>query len=131
MLVVSGVFKMTVKVGEEKFRLDWLKWLFILLFVIVAVIGNSYYGSQPILYRVLALVGIGILTLWLSVNTAKGNAVWVIIKESQVEVRKVVWPTRQETNQMTLIVVILVLVMAIILWGLDSLLGWLASLIIG
>lgn len=122
---------MTVKVGEEKFRFDWLKWLFVLLLVVVGVVGNSYYGSQPILYRVLALVGIGIFGLWVSINTAKGNSLWVILKEAQVEVRKVVWPTRQETNQMTLIVVILVLLMAVILWGLDSLLGWLVSLIIG
>jgi preprotein translocase subunit SecE len=53
------------------------------------------------------------------------------MKEAQVEVRRVVWPTRQEVNQTTLVVVAVVLVMAVILWGLDSLLGWLASLIIG
>ncbi|TIR54961.1 MAG: preprotein translocase subunit SecE, partial [Mesorhizobium sp.] len=47
------------------------------------------------------------------------------------EIRKVVWPTRQETTQTTLIVVAVVLVMALLLWGLDSLLGWLVSLIVG
>ena len=121
----------TVKTGEEGFRLDWLKWLLILLLIAGGIVGNSYYDSQPILYRVLALVALGVLSLWLSINTAKGNALWVIIKEAQTEVRKVVWPTRQETNQMTLIVVALVLLTAVILWGLDSLLGWLASLVIG
>ena len=105
--------------------------LFILLLIVGGVFGNSYYGDQPVLYRVLALVAIGIFGLWVSINTTKGNSFWVVIKEAQTEVRKVVWPTRQETNQMTLIVVILVLLTAVILWGLDSLLGWLASLIIG
>ena len=47
------------------------------------------------------------------------------------EIRKVVWPTRQETTQTTLIVVAVVLVMALLLWGLDSLLGWLVSMIVG
>jgi preprotein translocase subunit SecE len=55
----------------------------------------------------------------------------VLAKEARVEIRKVVWPTRQETTQTTLIVVAVVLVMALVLWGLDSLLGWLISLIVG
>ena len=122
---------MALKVENENFRLDWLKWLLVLALVTGGVIANSYYFDQPILYRVLALVAIGILSFWISINTAKGNSLWVVVKEAQVEVRKVVWPTRQETNQMTLIVVALVLLTALILWGLDSLLGWLASLIIG
>ena len=46
---------MTVKVVEQKFRLDWLKWLFVLLLVIAGVAGNSYYDGQPILYRVLCI----------------------------------------------------------------------------
>ena len=53
------------------------------------------------------------------------------MKEARIEIRKVVWPTRQETTQTTLIVVAVVLVMALLLWGLDSLLGWLVSLIVG
>ena len=122
---------MAVKVESENFRLDWLKWLLVLALGAGGVIANSYYVDQPMLYRVLALVAIGILSFWISINTAKGNSLWVVIKEAQTEVRKVVWPTRQETNQMTLIVVALVLLTALILWGLDSFLGWLASLIIG
>jgi preprotein translocase subunit SecE len=122
---------MALKVESENFRLDWLKWSLVLALVIGGVFANSYYSDQPILYRVLAMVSIGLFGLWISINTAKGNSLWVIIKESQVELRKVVWPTRQETNQMTLVVVVLVLLTAIILWGLDSLLGWLVSLIIG
>ncbi|MFO6237257.1 preprotein translocase subunit SecE, partial [Pseudomonas aeruginosa] len=50
---------------------------------------------------------------------------------ARVEIRKVVWPSRQETTQTTLIVVAVVLVMALLLWGLDSLLGWLVSMIVG
>jgi preprotein translocase subunit SecE len=122
---------MTLKSEKVRSRFDWLKWLLVLFLVIGGVAANSYYVDQPILYRVLALVALGILALWVSINTVMGNSLWIVIKEAQVEVRKVVWPTRQETNQMTLIVIALVLLTAVILWGLDSLLGWLASLIIG
>ena len=62
---------------------------------------------------------------------AKGQAFFALAKEARAEIRKVVWPTRQETTQTTLIVVAVVLVMALLLWGLDTLLGWLVSMIVG
>jgi preprotein translocase subunit SecE len=48
-----------------------------------------------------------------------------------IELRKVVWPTRQETNQTTLIVVAVVIFMSLVLWALDTVLGFFASKIIG
>ena len=116
---------------EQEFRLDGLKWLLVTALVAAGVVGNAYYSDMALLYRVLALVVIIGVAVVVAVNTAKGHAFWALMKEAQVEVRRVVWPTRQEVNQTTLIVVAVVLVMALILWGLDSLLGWLASLIIG
>ena len=53
------------------------------------------------------------------------------IKDSRTEIRKVVWPTRQETVQTTFIVVVFVLLVALVLWALDSFFAWLASLAIG
>ena len=53
------------------------------------------------------------------------------IQQVRSEVSKVVWPTRQETTQTTLIVFVFVIITGLILWGLDSVLGWLASLILG
>ena len=53
------------------------------------------------------------------------------IQQVRAEVSKVVWPTRQETVQTTLIVLLFVVAVALLLWGLDSLLGWLVSLVIG
>jgi len=84
-----------------------------------------------LLYRVLALVVMAAVALFVTANTAKGFSFWSLLREAAVEVRKVVWPTRQETNQTTLIVVAVVIVMGFILWLLDTFLGWLASLIIG
>ena len=59
------------------------------------------------------------------------KAAWDLAKEARVEIRKVVWPSREETTQTTLIVVAVVIFVALILWGLDSGLSWLIKGIIG
>jgi preprotein translocase subunit SecE len=122
---------MSTKVDAKEFRLDGLKWLLVVLLVAVGVIGNSYFSEISVLYRVLALLVGGALAAYIAVNTAKGSAFWGLMRDAQVEFRRVVWPTRQEVNQTTMIVVAVVIVMSIILWLLDTFLGWLASLIIG
>ncbi|HXR02661.1 MAG TPA: preprotein translocase subunit SecE [Pseudomonas sp.] len=122
---------MNPKAEAPDSRFDLVKWLVVVLLVVVGVVGNQYYSAQPILYRVLALLVIAAVAAYVALQTGKGKAFFVLAKEARVEIRKVVWPTRQETTQTTLIVVAVVLVMALLLWGLDSLLGWLVSLIVG
>ncbi|MDR7026638.1 preprotein translocase subunit SecE [Pseudomonas peli] len=122
---------MNVKAEAKDSRFDLLKWLVVATLVIAGVVGNQYFSAEPILYRVLALLVVAALAGVIALQTSKGQAFWVLAKEARVEIRKVVWPTRQETTQTTLIVVAVVLVMALLLWGLDSLLGWLVSLIVG
>ncbi len=123
---------MSAKIETAEFRLDGLKWLVVVALVLGGAFANSYYSAEfPVLYRVLALVALGVVACAVAVNTAKGHSFWGLLKASQVEIRKVVWPTRQEQIQTTLLVVVVVLIAAIILWGLDSLFGYIASLIIG
>jgi len=122
---------MNAKVQPKEFRLDGLKWLSVVLLVAAGVVGNSFYSDVAVLYRVLVLVAMGAAAIFIAVNTAKGSSLWELLNEARAEFRRVVWPTRQEVNQTTLIVVAVVIVMSIILWALDSLLGWVASLIIG
>jgi preprotein translocase subunit SecE len=98
--------------------------------VAVAVVGNSYFADESLLYRVLGILVLAAGAGMLALQTAKGAAFWALVKGSRTEIRKVVWPTRQETVQTTMIVVGFVLLVAVILWGLDSLLGWLVSLAI-
>ncbi|MCR9107220.1 MAG: preprotein translocase subunit SecE [Gammaproteobacteria bacterium] len=111
-------------------RFDTIKWLIVFALVAVAVVGNSYYSDQSLLYRVLGIVALAILAALVALQTAKGAAFWLLIKGSRTEIRKVVWPTRQETVQTTMIVVVFVVIVALMLWGLDSFLGWLVSLAI-
>lgn len=112
-------------------RLDPLKWGVVVVVVAAGVVGNSYYGEESLLYRVLALLALAAVAGWVASTTERGNAFWQLVKGSRTEIRKVVWPTRQETTQTTLIVVVFVFIMALILWGIDSLLGWLVGMVIG
>ena len=112
-------------------RFDGMKWLVVAALVAVAVVGNSYFANESLLYRVLGIVALAAAAGFVAMQTAKGASFWSLVKGSRTEIRKVVWPTRQETVQTTMIVVAFVLVVALILWGLDSFLGWLVSLAIG
>ena len=83
------------------------------------------------LFRVIGLlVGVGI-SVAIALQTVKGKEIWGYFRDAQIEVRKVVWPTRQETIQTTLIVIVMVILVAIILWLLDMFLGWSIGLIMG
>jgi preprotein translocase subunit SecE len=112
-------------------RFDGLKWVVVFALLAVAVVGNSYFADQSLLYRVLGIVALAAMAGLVALQTAKGAAFWSLIKGSRTEIRKVVWPTRQETVQTTMIVVIFVVLVALLLWALDSFLGWLVSLAIG
>ncbi len=111
--------------------LDWFMWLVVSAIVIGGVIGNWYFQDQSVLYRSLALVGLAVVAGFIGLQTERGKAVWSLMREARVEIRRVVWPTRQETTQTTFIVVLLVLIFSLILWGLDSLLSWIVSSVIG
>ena len=115
---------MNSKVEPVTNTLDTLK-LVVAVFIVGTAVGAFYYfAEQPLLFRVLGiLVGIVIAT-FIAYQTDKGQQVWSFFQGAQIEVRKVVWPTRQETVQTTLIVILMVIFVAILLWLLDMFLGW-------
>ena len=122
---------MNAKTEDKASRFDLIKWLLVVALVAVGVVGNQVFSGESILYRVLALLVLAVVAGLVALQTVKGRAFFALLKDARVEIRKVVWPTRQETTNTTLIVVAVVLVMSLILWGVDSLLGWFVSLIVG
>ena len=116
---------MSVETTASKY--DAVKWVVVVVLLAVAVVGNSYYSDQSLLYRVLGILVIAGIAGTVALQTGKGAAFWTLVKGSRMEIRKVVWPTRQETLQTTMIVVGFVLLVALLLWGLDSFLGWVVS----
>ena len=111
--------------------LDKVKWLISLSFFVVAVVGNSYYTEVAFLYRVLGVVGLIGLGIIFMALTDFGKSSIKLMAESRTELRRVVWPTRVETTQTFLIVFISILVLALLLWGLESLLSMLTKQILG
>ncbi|MBR9885274.1 preprotein translocase subunit SecE [Marinobacterium lacunae] len=122
---------MNSKVTSEGTKLDGLKWLVVVAIVAAGVVGNSVFAGESLLYRVLALLALALVAGFVAFQTAKGRAFFQLFKEAKNEIRKVVWPTRQETLQTTAIVVVAVLIVGLLLWGLDTLLGWIVSGAIG
>ena len=106
-------------------------WLVGLAIIAAAVWGNSYFSDFGLLYRVIGVIALFSLGLFVLRFTEFGSVAFQTIKQSTTEIRKVVWPTRTETTQTTLIVVGVVIIAALILWGLDSLFSFVMSLILG
>jgi len=119
------------KETSEVSKLDGLKWAVVAVIVTVGVVGNSFFSGESLLYRVLALLVLAAVAGFIVLQTTKGKTWARLFKEARGEIRRVVWPTRQETLQTTLMVLAAVLVVALMLWGLDSLLGWIVSGVIG
>ncbi|TBR40853.1 preprotein translocase subunit SecE [Marinomonas agarivorans] len=112
-------------------RFDMLKWGVVVMLVAAAVIGNDYFSGESLLYRLVAILVLAGVAGYVGLKTAKGRAFSALAKAAKAEIRRVVWPTRQETVQTTLIVLVVVLLMSLFLWGVDSLLGWIVSSFIG
>ena len=101
----------------------------LLALAVAAVVGGivAFYffvGQFNVTVRVLmVLAGLGAAAA-LAYQTQTGKNTWAYIRGAQVELRKTTWPTRQEGLQATLMIAVVVLIAALMLWGLDSLLLW-------
>ena len=121
----------TSETSSGQSRIDWLLWLVVVALAGGGIFGNWYYQTESLLLRVVALVVIAAVALGIAVQTERGRAAWTLMRDARTEIRRVVWPTRQETTQTTLVVLVLVAIFSFILWLLDSGLSWLVSLVIG
>lgn len=112
-------------------KLDTFKWIIAVVLLLAGVVASTYYAEQPLVYHVVGWLILGCVVVLIAFQTDQGKAAWEFLKEAQVELRKVVWPTRQETLQTTMVVILMVVVTALFLWGIDTLLLWLVSLLTG
>jgi len=100
--------------------------------VLITGIGAFYYFSDLSTFvRIFVLFVAGGATVAIALQTVAGKAAWDFILESRGEVRKVIWPTRAETVQATLVVMGMVVIMAVLMWFLDALLLWAVRLLTG
>ncbi len=122
---------MVAKTEASASALDNIKLALALLVLLVGVVGFYWFDHVALVWRVLALLGLVGLAAGLVALTPVGRGLFGFSREARTELRKVVWPTRQETLQVTLSVLVLVLVVGIFLWLVDALLFWAVRLITG
>lgn len=111
--------------------LEAMKWGVVAVLLLVAIVGNYLYRDMMLPLRALAVVILIAAAGGVALLTTKGKATVAFAREARTEVRKVIWPTRQETLHTTLIVAAVTAVMSLILWGLDGILVRLVSFITG
>ena len=122
---------------DEVSIFDRMKWWFVYLVVAGGIFGNWYFGNAGSenfigpLWRALILVGMAVGCVFILLTTERGRNLWILFRDARSEIRRVIWPTRQETIQTTWIVLILIVIFALILWLLDSGLSFLVQGIIG
>ncbi|MGH8397511.1 MAG: preprotein translocase subunit SecE [Gammaproteobacteria bacterium] len=104
--------------------LDTAKLIGAVVLILAGIVAYYWFSTQSQLLRI-AYVVIGlVLALLLAWQTRLGYATWGFISSSRNEVRKMVWPTREETFQTTVAVIVVVLVTAVLMWLLDIFLFW-------
>jgi preprotein translocase subunit SecE len=93
----------------------------------VLVLGMTlfyYFSDIRLFYRVLGMIAVLILSGYIGYQSDFGKLVYSYVTDSKIELKKVTWPTKQETTQTTLGVIFVVIVVGILLWLFDMLLGW-------
>lgn len=120
---------MNSKVETQSSGFDTVK-LWVAALLVAAAMGAFYYFSDAsVLVRVLGILASIVAAGFIGYQTEVGRQFAGFLRESQIEVRKVVWPTRSETIKTTWVVVAVVVVMGVLLWLLDMLIAWVVRLL--
>lgn len=114
---------MSTKAEATGSILDTVKLVGALALLIGSVVGFYYFEQESLLYRVLGMLAVIGAGVWVALTTVKGKGLLAFMTGARAEVRKMVWPTRVETMQTTLMVFIIVVLLSIFLWIVDMLLG--------
>jgi len=99
--------------------LDTAKLAAAALLLVGGIFAFYYFAAYSVLLRVLGLLAISATAAAVALRTDPGRRLWQFALDARMEVRKVVWPSRQETLQTTLIVIAMVVIVGIVLWLFD------------
>ncbi|WP_303904167.1 preprotein translocase subunit SecE [Thiohalomonas denitrificans] len=110
---------------------DKLKLLAAALIVAGAIVGFYVFADQALFVRVLGVLVAAGIAVAITLRTEPGANTWRFGQGALIEIRKVVWPSRKETTQTTLIVMAMVFIVGIILWVFDMFLAWAIQLLTG
>jgi len=92
--------------------------------LVIGMILFYYFSDIRLFYRVVGMIAVLILSGYIGYQSDFGKLVYSYVTDSKIELKKVTWPTKQETTQTTLGVIFVVIVVGILLWLFHMLLGW-------
>ncbi len=98
---------------------DKLKLILAVLIVAGGIGGFYYFDDKPDLVQVAVILAAAVLAVIVVAQTEFGRSAWEFAKGARLELRKVVWPARKETMQVTLIVFVMVILVAVYMWVID------------
>ena len=110
---------------------DKIKLLVAGLLIAAGIAGFYYFAEQALLYRVLGLLVVIAVSAFVALQSQVGMDAWNFGRSAILEVRKAVWPSRQETVQTTLLVIVMVIIVGLMLWLFDMFVGWAIKLLYG
>lgn len=110
--------------SQTKKNLDVFFWTLIALLLVVGIVVNHVFVDLATTLRLAGWIVLSCIVILLVYRTSQGQRLWKFASNARMEMRKVVWPTRQETTHMTMIIAALVVVVALLLWAIDAFLLW-------
>ncbi len=111
--------------------LDTAKIFLAAAILIGSIVGYYYYANESALLRAIGVLVALFVAVWVAFQSVQGRVLWKFMQSSRVELRKVVWPSREETMQTTGIVLLFAAIMGTFFWLLDLFLLWFTSFVTG
>lgn len=129
-MATTGITK---QVNNNPMQGNLPKWVIVAAIWVAGIIGSyfiyAFETEQTVWYQVGLWAAVVISSGFVALMTTQGLQLRQFFKDAQIELRKVVWPSRQEALQATLMVLVAVVVMSLLLWLIDTLLFYLISYI--
>ena len=116
--------------------IDYILWIIAIILLIGAMFTNQYLPgywapANDVWVRVGVILACIVAAFGLLYATHQGKSFVRLLKDSRMELRRVTWPTKQETMTTSWQVLVVVVIASILLWCFDYILGWLMKFIIG
>jgi preprotein translocase subunit SecE len=122
---------METRVEEQPTIVDTAKLALAIVIVLAGLVAYYYFGDTSALLRTLGVLLALALAAVVALTSLQGRTLWKFIQGARVELSKVVWPTREETIQTTLVVLVVALFGGVFFWLLDLFLLWVTTRITG
>jgi preprotein translocase subunit SecE len=122
---------MDTKVENQPTLFDTAKLALAVGIFLAGILAYYLLPDVSVLLRAIGVLAGVLLGAFVALQSAQGQELWKFIQAARVELRKVVWPTREETIQTTIAVFVFAVIMGVFFWLLDLSLLYITSYLTG